>query len=113
MAKIDDLLKLSNSRRAPTAASVTHIAGPVLTWDGRYIRQRCSWCGAVLIDVDITRLRVVGDDRDVATWPFEAFVRCSGGSVSSVVKGGPVSEDPLAHAVPHDCCMLRDPAETA
>ena len=102
--KIDDLSKVSDGPRTPTPASVTHIAGPVLSRGGRYIRQRCSWCGAVLIDVDITR------DRVETTWTVEAFVRCQEGAPPTFVKGEPVSTDLLEHGAPHDCCMFRDPA---
>lgn len=39
-------------------ASVTHIAGADLTIAGRRMRQRCAWCGAVLIDMDLARVSV-------------------------------------------------------
>lgn len=33
--------------------SVTHFAGIPVFVHGRYVRQRCGWCGAVLRDVDL------------------------------------------------------------
>lgn len=34
----------------------THIAGPMITVLGRYMRQRCSWCGYVLDEYDLERV---------------------------------------------------------
>lgn len=34
----------------------THIAGPMITVMGRYMRQRCSWCGYVLDEYDLERV---------------------------------------------------------
>jgi hypothetical protein len=36
-------------------------AGTV-TRDGRYVRQRCAWCGAVLIDEDLQRFNSPVED---------------------------------------------------
>jgi hypothetical protein len=94
--------------------SITHLAGPAITWDGRYVRQRCSWCGAILIDLDMERVMVPVADRDrgVATWPFESFVRVDG-PMSSTVDAQPSAQDPGATRVPPDCCMRLDPRVTA
>lgn len=37
---------------------IVHIAGPCITIAGRYARQRCSWCGEVLIDEDLENVMV-------------------------------------------------------
>lgn len=37
------------------STTVTHLAGPLIRF-GTHQRQRCSWCGYVLIDDDLTRV---------------------------------------------------------
>lgn len=37
---------------------VTHIVGPEIVISGRFMRQRCSWCGAILIDYDLSKMAV-------------------------------------------------------
>lgn len=37
--------------------AVTHIAG-LDVQVGRYLRQRCAWCGAMLSDYDLARVAV-------------------------------------------------------
>lgn len=67
---------LSNS------APVTHIAANDVTIGGRRLRQRCAWCGAVLLDYDLARVAVQvepGEEpRPPATWPVGALVRVDG-----------------------------------
>jgi len=62
---------------------VIHIAGfPVRV--GRFFRQRCAWCGAVLIDYDLDRTMVavsceVGEKAfDVAAYDVGVLVEVSG-----------------------------------
>lgn len=38
-------------------AELVHIAGPAVQI-GPLLRQRCAWCGAVLVDYDLTRVAV-------------------------------------------------------
>lgn len=65
-------------------ASVTHIAGPEITIGGRRMRQRCSWCGATLIDYDLTRVAVQvrpGEEpRLPGTWEVGRLVRVDAGN---------------------------------
>lgn len=37
---------------------IVHIAGVTITVHGTHQRQRCSWCGAILQDYDLTRVMV-------------------------------------------------------
>ena len=80
----------------------THIAGPLLTWDGRYMRQRCGWCGATLLDYDLTRLASM-DGKPPAGWPEHAMVQTNG-AVSVIVdpERSPVFDGWRA---PVDSCM--------
>lgn len=34
-------------------SAVVHFAGIPIFVHGRYVRQRCGWCGSVLVDVDL------------------------------------------------------------
>lgn len=61
--------------------SVVHIAGPVIEIGPQY-RQRCSWCGAVLEDYDLSRVAVAGPvepDWRPATWEVGGLVEVYGG----------------------------------
>ena len=85
-----------------------HIAGHVIEV-GPYLRQRCGWCGAVLIDVDVRQAMYPTstpvEDRTPGTWETGAIVRIDG-VMSSVVE----HED--GEPVPDDCCAALDPAVT-
>jgi len=57
----------------------THIAAQAITIDDRLIRQRCGWCGELLLDYDLARLAVpIGQDPMPATWPPGAQVVVNG-----------------------------------
>ena len=57
---------------------VVHIAGPDVTIDNQ-LRQRCAWCGAVLIDYALERIAVPeGQDPRPGTWPVGALVEVDG-----------------------------------
>ena len=80
----------------------THIAGDSIAIEGRWLRQRCAWCGKTLLDYDLERVAVHGPDRTVAMWPAGAFIRTDG-AMSSVDE----SVD-----LPDDCCARLDPDVT-
>jgi hypothetical protein len=57
---------------------VTHIAGAQVEV-GSHLRQRCSWCGAILADYDLTRIAVPeGQDPRPAMWETGKLVRVDG-----------------------------------
>jgi hypothetical protein len=76
---------------------VIHIAGPDIQV-GSQLRQRCAWCGAVLLDYALDRIAVpAGQDPRPSTWPAGELVACDG-SAQYVVP----HED---HAeLPESCC---------
>lgn len=37
----------------PLSPAVLHFLGPWVIVEGRFLRQRCAWCGAMLVDVDL------------------------------------------------------------
>lgn len=92
------------------AESETHLAGPVTTWQGRWMRQRCAWCGVVLLDYDLERTASL-DGEPPASWPDGALVVTSG-AMSQVVEPRRSVEDPEVLIPPDDCCMRLDPAIT-
>lgn len=84
---------------------IVHIAGPAITVDNRQ-RQRCSWCGALLLEYALFGMAVpVGQDVTPPRWPAGELV-ARDGNASWIVehKDG----DPL----PDDACARLDPAVT-
>lgn len=92
---------------ADASLAVTHIAGTVVTVEDRYLRQRCSWCGAILVDYDLTHLAYTSDtpveQRHPATWPVGQLVTVDGG-LSFVLDEGV--------GLPDWSCALLDPTAT-
>lgn len=85
--------------------TITHIAG-LDVQAGRYLRQRCSWCGAVLSDYDLARVAVLeGLNPRPATWTVGALVAIDG-IASWVVEHEDGAE------LPADACAQLDPAVT-
>ena len=59
--------------------TTTHIAAQHVTVNDRYLRQRCAWCGATLIEYDLHGVAVPeGQDPTPATWPVGALVTVDG-----------------------------------
>lgn len=92
-------------------SALAHLAGSRLECGGR-VRQRCEWCGAVLIDVDRTRIAAVVPDGagpgwqpEVPTWPAGRWVEVDG-SMSVLL-----AEDNTGRS-PENSCMRLDPEVT-
>jgi hypothetical protein len=85
--------------------AVIHIAGPEIQV-GQHLRQRCAWCGAVLLDYALDRVAVpIGQDPRLATWPVYELVAVDG--PGSYVVG---HED--GAELPEGACGKLDPAAT-
>lgn len=85
-------------------SSIVHIAGPDIHVD-QLLRQRCAWCGAVLMDYDLARVAVPeGQDRGIGTWPVGALVEVDGGA--SWITGNE------GDRLPVNACARIDPAVT-
>jgi hypothetical protein len=85
--------------------AVIHIAG-LRVHVGPYLRQRCAWCGAVLIDYDLTRTAVpTGTDPTPSTWPVADLVAVDGNAAYVVPH---IDGDEL----PAGSCTELDPAVT-
>jgi hypothetical protein len=86
-------------------SGVVHIAG-LDVQVGDQLRQRCAWCGAVLIDYALARIAVpVGQDPRPGTWAVGALVEVDG--PMSVV----VSHEDGAQ-LPDNACAQIDPEVT-
>jgi hypothetical protein len=89
---------------------VIHIAGLDVQVTNR-LRQRCSWCGALLADYDLERTAVAvepghtGPVRGPAMWPIGGLVRVDG-PVSTVV------QPDAGLRLPEGCCANLDPDAT-
>lgn len=87
---------------------VVHIAG-LDVQVGPYLRQRCSWCGAVLIDVDLRNVnfQISEDDPNpkYATWEVGKLV-CVDENVKYIVE----HED--GAKLPPQACAMLDPSVT-
>lgn len=69
--------------------SVVHLVGIDITVEGRWIRQRCSWCGVALIDADLSNVMVPeGQARGYPTWKIGTWLRMDEGcpTVYSIVE---------------------------
>jgi hypothetical protein len=88
--------------------AVVHIAGPAIQVGG-YLRQRCAWCGAVLLDYALACTCAdvsAGEDPRPATWPDGGLVAVDG-SAQYVVPHIDGADLPVGS------CGLLDPAVTA
>lgn len=89
-------------------SAMTHIVGLDIRV-GCQIRQRCGWCGAVLIDEDLHAVAIATEDltadRPIPVWPVGALVRTDG-CLTEVVE----HED--GADLPDDACGQLDHAVT-
>lgn len=88
---------------------VTHIAGQCITVHGVYMRQRCSWCGAILLDYDLRNIAVPIEQAwtPPCQWTVGDLVRVEGDfpKCYSVVE--------YVDKLPADACAMLDPEVTA
>lgn len=95
--------------------AIVHIAGhPVQV--GSHLRQRCSWCGGILVDEDLSRIAFEirdGDDKaqEYPTWPTGALVEVNGLDDSVVTMTRALEHDD-GDPVPDGCCAKLGPEIT-
>lgn len=96
--------------------AVIHIAGPHIQV-GPQLRQRCSWCGALLLDYNLaltavsipegkTEETMTDEDRRPGTWQYGDLVAVDGNAKWTVDH-----ED--GAELPDGCCGKLDPEVTA
>lgn len=102
---------------------IIHLAGPVITF-GSVSRQRCSWCGALIDEKDITNIAVLETDRaserrgeplmpdELAWWEVGGLVAVTGSNprMSYAVdaeesKNEFMPDGSPTHTAPERCCM--------
>lgn len=85
-------------------SAMVHIVG-MYVQVGNLLRQRCTWCGAVLIDYDLENVMVPDGQDGPSTLPVGRLVR-----VDDVVT---LTLDHVdGDALPEDACARLDPAVT-
>lgn len=93
---------------------VIHLAGADVQI-GPHVRQRCSWCGAVLIDQDLRLVAVPvtegQEPRPYPTWPIGSLI-AHDGAAWWVVEDTPHPDGEDIYAIPPASCMALDPALT-
>ncbi len=102
-----------------------HVTSNEIVVADRYVRQRCVWCGLLLVDADMQNLAMPTDQLDellqgidpldatarvlrlVPTWPAGRLVEVAGvmPNVTTLL------DDDGKY--PDDSCMALDPAVTA
>lgn len=84
---------------------IVHIAGGQLSIGGRYLRQRCEWCGEKLIDYDLARIAVpIGQPWEPAMWTPGELVWVDG-SGSCVYES--VHMENGETRLPMNCCVFN------
>ena len=83
--------------------TIVHIASNTVVMEGRYLRQRCVWCGELLHDVDMNTVQVCNtsdaqDDELYPTWGTGRLVAVDGNH-SYIVEG---------NKIPENCCYDVD-----
>lgn len=90
---------------------VVHLAGDCITVAGRHMRQRCSWCGAVLIDYDLTRVMSPEGQAGPGGFKPGALIALAGDFPQMSWE---IEFDPETGKLSEidGCCMNLDPAVT-
>lgn len=108
--------------------SVVHVAAQTVEAEG-VMRQRCAWCGALLIEYELANMARPldpGEDPEnpepwtPGSWPPGALVRVDdhrearGVTYGSIVEQEPHPSEPETRVViPDDACLALDRAVTA
>ncbi len=79
------------------AKTQIHLVGPEVTVEKRYVRQRCSWCGFLLLDYDLERIQVPEGQGGPRPWKVGGWVEVGEGFAQSV----DVNDD----AFPNESCV--------
>lgn len=86
------------------SGGVIHIAG-VHVQIGQLLRQRCAWCGAVLLNYDLTTIAGLIPGDTPGTWAVGGLVMTDGGMQYIV-------EHADGDTLPDGTCGKLDPAVT-
>lgn len=97
-------------------ATETHVAGADLEIQGRYLIQRCAWCGAVMLAYDYERISMPGEWKKPGTFTVGGLVRFTyDGPVArwgeAVLSRTMMEALVDAERLPEDACALNIPFE--
>jgi hypothetical protein len=101
--------------------AVVHIIGLDVLLDGHLLRQRCAWCGHLLVDDDQSMMMMpLNDDGSVpdppGAWPVGALVEVFGSSTPAPGEAlgfrGMTIVEPEDGLMPENCCARLDPEVT-
>jgi hypothetical protein len=92
----------------PPPVTKTHLPGQAVTIGGRWVRQRCQFCGQALIEEDLERVAVPVGQEGAGRREFNPgrFVRVTGGFPTIYEDAGPAAEESRP---PGDMCWLDVP----
>lgn len=88
------------------SGEIVHIVGEAVGIGSR-VRQRCSWCGAVLLDEDLSLIAV---PTETASMPFPLWP--AGGLLAVDGNARWVIDQPRDAPLPDASCARLDPAVT-
>jgi hypothetical protein len=84
--------------------TVVHIAGACLTLFGIFMRQRCEWCGVVLVEYDLRRIQVpIGQEGPPPYWEPGMLVRVDR-HIQAVIENPELADGEVQ--LPLDCCAF-------
>lgn len=98
-------------------ATETHIAGLQMDVRGRYLLQRCGWCGAVMAAYDRERIAVLGDVyTDPPLFEVGRLIRFTYDGTVAAFGGVSLSRTSIVmldetDELPDDACPLNIPFE--
>ena len=85
--------------------AVVHIAGACVNLFGRYMRQRCEWCGIVLMEYDLQMVAVpVDQPGPPGNWEPGSLVRIDGNMSVAIDNPQMLAEDVMQ--LPPDACTF-------
>ena len=79
--------------------SVSHLTAQPVLVAGRFNRQRCAWCGELIVDEDLTTMMSTEPNWMGTEWPVSRIVRIDGSHTMVV--------DNHDGQMPEDSCMAR------
>jgi hypothetical protein len=84
---------------------IVHIAGACMVMFGIFMRQRCDWCGLILLEYDLRRLAFRTDDPNPypSNWEPGSLVRVDGHMSASIENPMRINGD---LQLPPDCCAF-------
>ena len=90
--------------------SVVHIAGIIVTIGDDLMRQRCAWCGAMLLDYEVSHIGVPADQANTTPPTFGPgeLVEVRDGTSFVVLSGMEGS----GGTIPPNSCVNLDPEVT-